>query len=97
MVTPLPIPVTIDGTHMVLRFSVYDNDRLAIQLFKDLEPYATITVNLPNDYLDEGEFFVKTWAENEDITAILKQSDIFIDTGRRVSTGFVQAEVWRFK
>jgi hypothetical protein len=47
--------------------------------------------------MEEGDILVKTWSENERTTDILRKSGLFIDTGRRVPTGFTQAEIWRWK
>lgn len=75
----------------------YDPPRLAITLETYIgEPFGTLTVNLPDDKLDEGEFFVKTWSENEGLAKSCMNSGAFIDTGKRVKTGYVEAQVWRF-
>lgn len=75
-----------------------DNDRLAIRLVDTIGlPITTLTVNLPDEELSEGEFFVKTWSENEQIAQELLNTDIFLDTGKRVPTGWVEASVWKFK
>jgi|SRR5579862_1416045 len=62
------------------------------------EPIATLTVNLPNNnkMLNKGEFFVKTWSENEMIANDALKSGLFVDTGRRVETGYVEAQIWKF-
>lgn len=75
----------------------YTNGRRAIQLidYEDGSPIACLTVNLPNNNLEPDEFFVKTWSENEEIAKDCLKSGMFIDTGKRVSTGFVQAQVWK--
>lgn len=77
-----------------------NNGRIAIQTVCDNgdfpgEPYATITVNMPEIPLDEGEFIVKTWTENKPITDFLRNSEFFVDTGKRM--GFQEAEVWKLK
>ena len=58
---------------------------------------AKLTVNIPELKLQPGEFFVKTWSENESIAADALASGLFVDTGRRVSTGHVEAQIWRTK
>lgn len=67
-----------------------NNDRIAITISG-----ARLTVNLPGYHLGDGEFFVKTWSENELIIDDIRKSGLFENTGRRVKTGFVEAEVWR--
>ena len=82
-----------------LQKAKYSNGRLAIQLIHivSAELWATLTVNLPEDELDDGEFFVKAWSENKDTAqALLEQTGVFVDTFRSVPTGFVEAEVWKF-
>lgn len=77
----------------------YSNYRLAIQLIHIVsgELWATLTINLPEDELDEGEFFVQAWGENKDTAhALLTQTDLFVDTFRTVPTEFVEADVWKF-
>lgn len=83
----------------VLRMGFYGNDRVAIQLMdaETEEPIGKLTVNLPEEELAEGEFFVKTWSENKGIAAAALASGLFEDTGRRVATGRVEAQVWRFR
>lgn len=82
----------------VVRMGCYGNGRLAIQLVnaETEEPIGKLTVNLPGEELGGGEFFVKTWSENEGIAAAALASGVFEDTGRRVPTGHVEAQVWRF-
>jgi len=86
------------GERLKLVEGQYGNGRLAIQLeTENGEPYTTLTVNLPNAPLLPGEFFVKTWdIESEEVVSAALKSGIFVDTGARVPTGYVQAEVWRY-
>jgi hypothetical protein len=73
-----------------------NNSRLAIQATcDDGEPFGVLTVNLPDQNLGEREIFVKTWSENEEFSKQVMKTGLFIDTGRRVSTGFVEAQVWK--
>lgn len=73
----------------------YTNDRLCIKfLYWDDEmqgwfPHCTLTVNCPEVHLNEGEFLVKDWAENEEIAASLKAKGWITPTGREVSSGFI--------
>ena len=60
------------------------------------ERIGTLSVNLPESgELAEGEFCAKTWSENEPLAETAIGSGLFEDTGRRVQTGFVEAQVWR--
>jgi hypothetical protein len=68
---------------------------VTIELQDEIEPWATVTVNLPDAALEPGEFTVKTWSENESLRGPLLATGLFVDTGKRIPTGFVSAEVWR--
>lgn len=85
-----------DGEEIILSCGIYSNGRLAIQSFsKELgEPYAVLTVNIPEYELQDGEIIVKTWNENENFSKAVFKTGLFINTGKKVSTGFVEAEVW---
>jgi len=74
----------------------YKGGRIAIELIgeKDGEPFAMLTVNIPEVPLKEYEFLIKNWSENEDIAKAALASGFFIDTGKRVSSGFEQAPIW---
>lgn len=57
-------------------------------------PFCTLTCNIPNITLGDREILVKTWSENEEPARCALASGFFKDTGKRVSTGFVQAQIW---
>lgn len=90
-------PFTLLGHEVRMVRGQYDNGRRAIRLVSGGLPFAVLTVNLPDDPLEEGEIFVKTWSENAAIRDPILALGIFEDTGKRVPTGFTEAEVWRFK
>lgn len=83
-------------TELELLRAVYENGRLALMLTEEGLPFATLTVNLPEQPLNDGEFFVKTWSENTDVVKEIMKSGLFVDTGKVAPTGFVTAEVWKF-
>ena len=75
-------------------FARYDNGRLAIKMVEtDEMPYATLTVNMPNDFLAEDEVFIKDWAENEEMVLALLEQGWLEYTGREVQAGFAIAKV----
>jgi hypothetical protein len=77
------------------RIGRYSNGRIAIELEeKDGTPFATLTCNLPTMELNGNEVFIKTWSDNEEVAKAALASGRFKDTGKRVSTGFVLAQVW---
>ncbi len=71
----------------------YSNDRLAISFFDEEGPYAKLTVNLPDQHLNEGELFVKDWSENEFLVRALLQEGWLTPTGREVQSGYVFPKV----
>ena len=73
-----------------------DNKRIAILVeTKDGEAYAVLTVNFPEQHLEEGEFCIKSWSENEELVkACYVASSMFEDTGKR--TILMNSPIWRF-
>ena len=63
----------------------------------DGRPWGKLTVNLPDDPLEPGEFHVRSWDEGAELAAAAMATGLFLDTGKRVPTGWVQASVWRIK
>lgn len=59
------------------------------------EPYTRLTTNIPGTPLKENEILVKTWSENEEVADSALKSGIFRDTGKRVRSGWVEAQVWQ--
>jgi hypothetical protein len=87
--------ITCYNQKVFLYVTTYVDGRLAIVgTLEDGEPFATLTVNLPEEALEPGQFFAKTWSENEEFASICLASGLFTDTGVRAITGFVLAEVW---
>lgn len=91
--------VLING--FTLQVGKYPNGRPALQAFtEDWEPYATITVNLVDQALKPGEFFVHYTMreiEGDGLLRALEDRGLASCTGRTVSAGLVvrYAEVWR--
>ncbi len=84
-----------DGETIVALTTQYAAGGLAVELLaEDGEPYARLSVNLEGLTLPAHQFAVKTWSENEEISKAARRSGLFSDTGGRVSTGFVTAEIW---
>ena len=87
-----------DGEKLYFRTSRYSQGNgLAIQIESDYEPYTMLSVNIPGVPLEDGEVIIKTWSENELIAEFLRGSEWFEDTGKRVQTGFVHAEIWKIR
>ena len=89
------VKTTSYGMCELRKEAYFGNKRIALELWNN-GPVAMLTVNIPEATLFPGEFLVKTWSENEEIAADCLRSGLFVDTGKRVKTGWVEAQVWRF-
>ena len=85
---------------LFFRIEAYqDSQRVAILVeTKEHEAYAVLTVNFPQQHLEEGEFCIKSWSENEDLVKACYDSGLvsgmFEDTGKR--TDDMNSPIWRF-
>lgn len=63
------------------------------------EPLSTFSTNLvpSGARLQENEFCVKGWSENEPLVVPMLNTGLFEDTGRVEPAGFTFAPVWRVK
>lgn len=91
-----------DGQEMVVYVNHYatEGHPMAVIIESSLgEPYAALSVNIPeaSPRLKPGQFFAKTWSENAMIAIAALASGIFVDTGLRIPTGFVEAHLWEIK
>jgi len=84
-----------------ISFQQYANGRAAISLsalneYRDREPIATATVNLPDEPCPQDEVFVKDWGENEGMAGFLFRAGVISSPVQAIAhSGFV--EVRRFK
>src|SRR5512137_3128851 len=80
----------------VMKGQYINTGRDAIMLQKkNGEPFAVLSVNMPDILLEEGEICIKTWSENAEIAAFMKTTSLFEDTGKRFETGFVIGQIWK--
>ena len=87
-----------ENTEFYFEFDRYrNNNALSVQLFEITgEPYATISVNMPDsNKLENDEFFMKNWSENKEIAKELVDKKIVIPTGNESSNGYVTAKSYR--
>jgi len=94
------LKVQLNGTVYDTVFCVksYYNRRPTLVLLtndQEIDLFCTLTCNLPDIPLEDDEVIIKNWSENEDIAKAALASGYFQDTGKRISTGFVQAPIWR--
>lgn len=78
----------------LLKEAYINNKRIAIVGIEDEEPYGVLSVNLADAELAENEVAIKTWGENELWAKSALQSGFFLDTGKRIPTGWCEASVW---
>lgn len=79
-----------------LQVSRYWDGRPRIGLTGADGPFGTLTTNVDGVNLKEDEIIVKTWSENEHWYAhVLITCPFLEDTGKRVKTGFCEAQIWR--
>ena len=84
------------GPHDVrLTTGRYPNGRLAVQLTEHGEPFATVSVNIPEVPLARDEFFVKVYSENEGLLDELLRVGAIHFTGRRLQTHLGPTPVYR--
>jgi hypothetical protein len=76
----------------------YRDGNTAVQLVsvEDGEDIATLSVNMPDcvHHLQPGEFFPKTYSENERIAQDALVSGAFVDTGKRINTAIGRLPIW---
>jgi hypothetical protein len=61
----------------------YSNGNTYVGLISEGRPYATLSVNLPqSDLLQDGEFYMKEWSENEPVAQAVKQLGLVEATPR---------------
>jgi hypothetical protein len=84
-----------DKPLIICRAQYIDGHLALLILNESGEHYAVLSVNIPGVQLAPDEVLIKTWAENKDIAAAVLETGAFVDTGRRVKTGFVEAQVWQ--
>lgn len=69
-----------DVTVVCDRYS--SNDRLAVFIEENKEPFATVSVNLPNEPMERDEFVVKSYSENQGLFDALLAEGVIGFTGR---------------
>lgn len=86
-----------EEVELIPSFGRYGNGRLAIT-FEDYntgEPFGTATINMPDAHLNDGEFFIKTWSENEQLAEALIKQGWIKSTGRDVVSGYVTVTAFK--
>ena len=90
--TGMPIPVTLTMSHYQKKYG----GGIAVQMWDDEGPYATLTVNLHPATCKEGCAFVDVNNCGNGIVHWLEENGIAIPTGRWQRSGFVNYPEVRF-
>ena len=97
---PLNPPVDLfgDDPFTTIVVTKYDDGNAAIYCLAESGDRGRISMNLPEaaDRLDENEYFVKNYAEGEQLYAVLVQRGILVPTGQSVHSGYVRLPICRF-
>lgn len=94
----IEVPIGNEIFKVKLVADKYHTGNLAIMgVCEDGEPFATLTVNMPQHQhlLEEDEVFIKNWSENESFAQAALISGYFIKTAKSIPTGFVKAPIWK--
>lgn len=89
-----------DGHILEIHVSHYEEGGAPAVVLLDAEDgssWAKLTVNVQGVKPVLPEILVKTWSENEPVARAALASGLFEDTGRRVPTGRVEAQIWRVR
>lgn len=99
----LKYPLFGEEFSVILEAHHYDNGRLALSLISEMEdepglyePFATLTLNFPDEQCPEGEVWIKNYSELEGCVNWMIANDL-IEAGAtdNTQTGHIQVE--RFK
>src|SRR5688500_15365230 len=79
----------------VIEAGEYGDGTVALQVIDtDGSYWSALSVCIPGTPLADNERLIKTWSENESLREPLLATGAFRDTGKRVRTGYVEAEIW---
>jgi len=70
---------------------------IVIRSVEDNSPIAKLTVNLNTGPLPDGLYLVRAGQENRRIAADILAAGLFVDTGARVPSGYIEGQVWKEK
>lgn len=84
------------GHRAALMKGMYHDGRTCWFVVQGGQMIGKLSVNIPCEHLDEGEFFVHG-EETKYLKGILEATGVFENTGRIVEMGFATAEVWKLK
>lgn len=87
--------VNHNGYELTAQFAKYQNGQTAIKLTDNADgfPYATATVCVEDDLLNEGEVAIKDYSENAGILNSLIESDIIEPPHAYIQSSFVKIPI----
>lgn len=92
---PTGLAFKLEGADVQLVFGFYADSRLALRLAQGHQPYAAVSVNLPEAPCGRYQFYAKEYAENRRLMPQALEAMVakgwMVDTGRTASSGFVDA------
>jgi hypothetical protein len=94
----IEVPIGNEIFKVKLVADKYHTGNLAIMgVCEDGEPFATLTVNMPQHQhlLEKDEVFIKNWSENEAFAQEALMSGFFCQWSKTVPSGFVQVPIWK--
>jgi hypothetical protein len=84
-----------DGQELILRLETYENGNTAVVVQTEIgEPYAVLSVNV-EEKLPSGSFYLKDYAENAEIAAVVTALGIFEPMEITTDVGWRTVEQWR--
>lgn len=91
-------PNVLDTIFVEARYKNDNSKAIRIMCNEDgfWEPYATLTVCVPNTELKENEILVKTYSENAHLKQLIN-TDMFSNTGETVISEYIEAEILEIK
>jgi hypothetical protein len=88
--------IVVDDEQISIMQDEFKAGGIALQLLdSDGLPYTRFSECIPGTPLADGEFLARTRAENESLRQPMLDTGLFVDTGRRVESGFIETEVWK--
>ena len=79
-----------NGNELRIETSTYANGRHAIKLYdeEDGMPYATASINMPAEDLEDDEVIIKDYSENAGILDSLVEAGVVSEPIRHIQAGF---------
>ncbi len=88
--------VLVNGDLLTIEFLKYNNNRIAIELIEESgEPYAMLSVNIPDCNIEPDEIIIKDYSENSGIPEQVFKCGLFENTGKFEQN--LNCPIWKLK